>query len=96
MSQSAKSGFCIFGPLLSSGLEPMVSDGEGRYIIFATELEAQREVADNAILRLQSFLAGEREFQDAIEIDEYVMPVTIDDAGLIVDERGRKFSPQAD
>jgi hypothetical protein len=71
---------------------PVVSDENG-YVVFATELEAQKEIADYMMTRLRQFLDGEREFEDAIEVEEYVVPVTVQPDGVIVDEDGRGFGP---
>jgi hypothetical protein len=57
-----------------------------------TELEAQREIVDYQMTRLQQFLDGEREFVDAIETEEYVVAVTLQSDGTIVDADGRTFS----
>lgn len=72
---------------------PVVSDDNG-YVVFATELEAQKEIVDNQMTRLQQFLDGEREFEDAIEVEEYVVPVSVHSDGKIVDEDGRCFGPE--
>jgi hypothetical protein len=68
-----------------------VSDENG-YIVFATESEAQREIVDNQMIRLQQFLDGEREYEDAIEVEEYVVAVTAQPDGSMIDEVGRTFS----
>ncbi len=86
-------GFCIYMDTLFQGPIPTVSD-ENRYIVFTTELEAQKEIVDNQMTRLRQFLDGEREFEDAITVDEYVMPVTVHPGGKIVDEDGRCFGPE--
>ena len=85
-----RKGFCIYIETFCQGHVPLVSDDEG-YVIFDTELEAQREIVDNQMIRLQQFLDGEREFEDAITVEEYVVPVTLMVDGTIVDEDGRKF-----
>ena len=61
-------------------------------IIFNTELEAQREIVDGQLIRLQQFLDGEREYEDAITVEEYVVPVTLQTDGTIVDADGNTFS----
>ena len=71
---------------------PSVSDENG-YMVFETELEAQKEIVDNQMTRLQQFLDGEREYEDAIEVDEYIVPVTVHPDGVIVDEDERSFGP---
>jgi len=89
-------GFCIYINTLCQGPVPVVSDGDGKYIVFETELEAQREIVDNAMTRLQQFLDGERDFDDAITVEEYVVPVTVLPDGTITDEDGNCFGPRTE
>lgn len=58
-------------------------------VVFATELEAQREIADHQLTRIQQFLDGERDFDDAITTDEFVLPVEVLPDGRISIEGGR-------
>jgi hypothetical protein len=60
--------------------------------VFETELEAQKEIADHIMTRLRQFLDGEREFEDAITTEEFVVPVTVYPGGVITDENGGCFS----
>ena len=69
----------------------MVSDCV-RFTVFETELEAQKEIADHLMTRLRQFLDGERDFEDAITTQEFVVPVTAHPDGLITDENGVCFS----
>jgi hypothetical protein len=70
------------------------SSDENGYIVFSTELEAQKEIVDNQMTRLRQFLDGEREYEDAIGVEEYVMPVILHPDGKIIDEHGRCFGPE--
>lgn len=88
-----RTGFCIFIDTFCQGPVPSVSDENG-YIVFATELEAQREIVDHQLTRLRQFLAGERDYEDAIEVEEYVVPVTVQPDGKIVDADGNCFGPK--
>jgi hypothetical protein len=88
-----RDGFCIYIDTLCQGPVPVVSDEKG-YVVFETELEAQKEIADCAINRLRQFLDGERDFDDAITVEEYVVPVTIHPDGVIADEAGNCFGPR--
>ena len=88
-----RSGYCIYINTYCQGPVPTVSDENG-YVVFETELEAQREIIDNLQIRLEQFLDGEREYEDAITVEEYVMPVTVHADGTITDEDGRCFGPQ--
>lgn len=83
-------GYSIFCLTVFQGAVPACYEGDYP-IAFATELEAQREIADNQIIRLQQFLDGERDFEDAITIDEFVLPVTIWPDSSISTENGRRY-----
>jgi len=98
MSAASKprDGFAIFIDTLFQGSVPLVSDGNGTFVIFDTEAEAQREIADYMIIRLQQFLTGERDFDDAIEVEEYVVPVKVYPNGTFTDEVGRVFRWRVD
>ena len=65
-SQQRTSGFCIYIDTFFQGPVPTVFDEHDKLCIFATEAEAQREIADNAMTRLEQFLSGERDFDDAM------------------------------
>jgi len=93
VSPNLRNGFCIYIDTFFQGPVPVVSDGEGKYIIFETELEAQREIVDNAMIRLKEFMEGERDFDDAITVEEYVVPVTVRPDGKFTDEDGNCFGP---
>lgn len=91
-----RSGFCIYVNTLCQGPVPVVSDGEDIYVVFDTELAAQKEIADYARTGLQQFLDGERDFDDAITVEEYVVPVTVHPDGVITDEDGNCFGPRVE
>ena len=60
-------------------------------VVYATELEAQREIADGLIEHLQQFLDGERDFEDAISVDDFILPVDVWPDGSISIEDGSIF-----
>ena len=94
-SSNLRDGFCIYINTFCQGPVPVVSDDDG-YVVFKTELEAQKEIVDNQMTRLRQFLDGEREFEDAMEVEEYIVPVSVHPDGVIVDEAGRCFGPKPD
>lgn len=102
VSPNLRTGFCIYIDTLCQGPVPVVSEAdgksvaEGKYVVFKTELEAQKEIVDNAMICLQQFLDGERDFDDAITVEEYVVPVTVHPDGTITDETGNCFGPRVD
>ena len=84
-------GVCIFIDTLCEGSVPSVRDENGRPFVFATELEAQREIADHMQIRLQQFIDGEREFEDSITCEEYVVDVDVLEDGTVVDADERHW-----
>jgi len=60
-------------------------------VVFPTELEAQREIADDLMEHLRQFLAGEREFADAITTEDFILPVDVWPDGSISIEEGWIF-----
>lgn len=89
MSESA---FCIYITTVCEGSVPLVRDGDGKPCVFKTEVEAQREIADFVMTRLQEFIDGEdRDFEDAMTVEEYVVPVDVYPDGSIVDAEGNCF-----
>jgi hypothetical protein len=94
-SSKLRSGFCIYIDTICQGAVPLVTDGEGKYVVFDTELEAQKEIVDNQMTRLQQFIDGERDFDDAITVEEYIVPVTVHPDGVITDADGNCFGPRA-
>lgn len=99
-SPNLRKGYCIFTDTFFQGSIPTVSELDDeldeKYIVFETELEAQREIADFMMTRLQEFMDGERDFEDATSCDEYVVEVSVNDDGMLVDEHGRIFKPSPD
>jgi len=85
------SGYAIFRDYLFQGPLPACYDETGLPVVFPTETEAQREIADARLTRLQELLHGERDFESAITSDEFVLPVTSLSDGSIATEDGRPF-----
>jgi len=90
---NVRNGFCIYTDTICQGAVPVVSDENEKYVIYETELEAQKEIVNHAMILLQQFLDGERDFHDAIAIEEFVVPVKIDLNGKITDDTGKQFGP---
>ena len=87
-------GFCIYLNAFFQGPTLSVREGEDMPCVFSTEAEAQREIADFMMTRLQEFMDGERDFNDAITVEEYVVPVMVLPDGSVVDEDGRRFGKE--
>lgn len=95
-SSNLRNGFCIYIDTICQGSVPVVADGEDQYVVFDSEAAAQKEIADNQIVRLQQFLDGKRDFEDAITVEEYIVPVTVHTDGVITDADGNCFRPRVD
>lgn len=87
--------FCIFITTVCEGSVPSVRDGDGKPCVFKTEIEAQREIADFVMTRLQEFIDGHRDFEDAMTVEEYVVPVDVHPDGSIVDVDGNRFGAES-
>ncbi|MEO6994006.1 MAG: hypothetical protein ABI273_10275 [Lacunisphaera sp.] len=86
-----RSGYAIFRPTLFQGTMPACYDETAYPVVFATEREAEREIADNQLTRIQEFLDDERDFDDAISTDEFVLPVNVWPDGRVSLEDGSFF-----
>ena len=91
MATSIRNGYCIYIRTFCQGPVPVLTDDDS-YVVFETEVEAQKEIVDYVMTRLQQFLDGERDFDDAMTVDEYVVPVTVHPDDTITDEDGNCFA----
>lgn len=90
-SEEPRRGFCIYMNTFFQGPTLAVTENEDQPCVFATEAEAQREIAIFLMTRLKQFLNGERDFADAITVNEYVVSATVLPDGSIIDDVGRCF-----
>lgn len=93
-AKQAREAFAVFFPTVCEGMVPGYYDKNNYPVFYATELEAQREIADDQMTRLQQFLDGERDFVDAILCDEIILPVRVWPDGSISTEDGRIYGKQ--
>jgi hypothetical protein len=77
-------GFSIFIHTVFQGEVPSIYDGEDQPDVYATRKEAEREIVEFAMERMQQFLDGDRDFDDAITVEEYVRPVERQPDGTLV------------
>lgn len=87
----ATQGYCVYIDAVVDGPAPAVRDEKGLPCWFATRFEAEREIADNMITRLSEFIAGERDFEDALTVEEYVVEVDVLADGSVLDAAGNVF-----
>lgn len=85
-------GFCLMIDTVFEGTVPSLLGEDSKSWVFATRVEAEREIAELAITRLEEFLEAERDFDDAMAIEEYIVEVTLLENGIAEDEYGRRFA----
>jgi hypothetical protein len=68
MSQTTDQHFCIFIDTVCEGRVPAWHDENLMPVVYPTVEAAQREIADDVIDKLRLFLAGERDFEDAMAL----------------------------
>jgi hypothetical protein len=93
--QPTRSAYAIFTRTICEGLVPAWYEETNLPVVYATELEAQREIADDLMERLQQFLNGERAFDDAISTDDLILPVDVWPDGSISTEDGSIFGKRS-
>ena len=84
-------GFCIYVDTLAEGSVPVEWTADLKPLTYPTREAAEREIAEDTMERIRQFLVGEREFEDAMTVEEYVVEVDILSDGSIVDESGNHF-----
>jgi hypothetical protein len=70
-------GYIICVDALCEGEVPLVKNQADDPVIFMSEREAQLEIADTAMTRLQEFVDGERAFEDAICVEEFIQQIEV-------------------
>ena len=86
-----RSGYCLLIRTVCEGVVPYERDLKGLPFIYGTLDEAQREFVEGIIERLEQFLSGEREFCDAMTIEEYIAEVDVYADGSIGTKEGDLF-----
>ena len=83
--------FCIFIDTVCEGRVPAWHDENLMPVVYPTVEAAQREIADDVMDKLRQFLDGQRDFEDAMAIEDYILPVDVLPDGSILDEDGNCF-----
>jgi hypothetical protein len=83
--------FCIFIDTVCEGRIPAWRDKNLMPVVYPTMEAAQREIADDVMEKLRQFLAGERDFDDAMTVEDYILPVDVLPDGSILDEDDNFF-----
>jgi hypothetical protein len=92
-NRNYRPAFAIFTQTVCEGVVPAWRDERGFPVIYETKREAQKEVAEMIIEHLQQFITGERDFEDAITTEDFILPVDVWPDGTISTEDGCRFGP---
>lgn len=65
--------------------EPILNR-HGQLRVFGSEREAQEAIARIGLRKLQAFLDGKKDFDDALTVEEYYLEVRLSRNGLVVAE----------
>ena len=84
---------CIFIHTLSGEKVPAWRGPQGHYLLHPTERDAQLEIAEDLIEKLLQFRDGERDFEDAIGVEDFIEAVIAYDDGTFVDAGGNRYGP---
>jgi len=93
--QPTRSAYAIFTRTICEGLVPAWYDDSNFPVVYATENEAQREIANSLMEHVQQFLDGERDFEDAISVDDFILPIDVWPDGSISTEDGSTFGKRS-
>ncbi len=86
-----KTGYCVFVDTICQGPIPAWRDQDGSPIVYPTKREAQADVVDYLMARLQAFLDGDIELEEALEVDDYVVKVRVAPDETITTPDGSQF-----
>jgi hypothetical protein len=75
--RAPKRRWCIFINTFFQGQVPSCYDEDENPVVFAMREEAELEIIEFAVERIEQHLAGERDFDEAITIEEFVVPVEV-------------------
>jgi hypothetical protein len=93
MRQLRMNAYCIFIHTLGGEKVPAWRGTQGHYLLYPTERDAQLEIAEDLIEKLRQFRDGERNFEDAIGMVDFIEPVIAHDDGTFVDAEGNRYGP---
>ena len=85
--------YCIFMDTVCDGKIPAWRNETGGILLHSTEREAQLEIADYTVIRIRQFQQGERDFEDALTVEDFIEPVTTRADGSFVDLDGNSYGP---
>lgn len=92
---SSKFVFALFMDTLCQGPMPSWYDEDGYPVTYSTKRKAQEEIADTQMEYWRQFMARERPFEDAANIDDYIVKVRRLADRTIQTNNGQVFGKQS-
>ena len=86
------SAYCIYINTIGEGVVPSVRGDDVLPYVYETRREAEVDIAELMMDRLQEFMDGNRDFDDAMTVEEYIVEVDVFADGSIGDEDGNYFT----
>ncbi len=90
-SAGRRHAFCVYINTLIDGPIPADRDEKGNPAVYGTRVEAEQSIVSLLMVRLQEFMDGEREYDDAMTVEEYIVEVDVLPDGSIVDSEDNHF-----
>ncbi len=78
---------------MCEGKIPAWRSDSGGFLLHPSEREAQMEIADYSMIRIRQFQQCERDFDDALTVEEFIEPVITRADGTFVDLDGNSYGP---
>ena len=75
------------------GKIPAWRNESGGFLLHPTEREAQLEIADYTMIRIRQFQQGERDFEDAFTVEDFIEPVITRDDATFADLGENSYGP---
>lgn len=75
------------------GKIPARRNETGGFLLHSTERQAQLEIDDYTMIRIRQFPQGERDFEDAFAVEDFIEPVITRADGTFVDLDGNSYGP---
>lgn len=68
---------------------------DGSPLVFFSEREAEKQIARITLVKMQRFMDGYGDFDEAMTMSVYYLPVEIDADGSVITAAGKRFPAKA-
>lgn len=81
--------YSIFTKTICDGIVPIEHDEFGAWVVYECKAEALQEITDDFIEYQRQFFVGERSFEDAMLVDQFIRKVELLPDGTLRDASGK-------